>query len=1036
MKTKLYAFALAWFACLQALPPCLGQPERLAPLPYAKNQAVAVFHAGDEMYFRLGSQLWHTALSDGATRSIGLPQEESVRHWSFDGQQLYVFTATVSGQARLYRIEAGVIQSGLPVEGQITLVLEHAPGARLYWVSYHDNAGYRLNSIDATGQSPTLVASLGSNSWAARVEARIYFRNQAGRLACLDTGTNALNILSAVLPGAVTGHAGMGDAIVLKAGSQSVWRSDGTEQGTFEVMNGGDVATLIALPHVALIRTTRVGDQNCEVWTLARDARTPERLLVLRNFWSQIFTLRNRLFIAGQWPADGQYKLWETDGTAQGTRVAVPLEQAHHIVAFRIAAVVQNQWALARANNREGMPLAFTFDGDEVYPLTHWPGPASAALGEERSEYELIQYARSLGGMLYSPLMYGHIGVELWQIAPDGRTRLVADVQPGVRWSFPRPLALYQGYLYFLAESLQGAALYRIRLEHFAGQPPQAPASKYWAKSIMPVLDFAQLFMPSAGSCLTGDVLATQGGDVYVAGQRFYSNSLAFPGQEGPALPLFPYGTVHFLVRLDGRNGQVRWAREIAANLSEPILYREGLLAPAPEDGVYTANVFDAEERLSLSPRRVSGRRAYIARLDSTGAVRWHISGDLGSNGEILSILRGRNGNLYVFGLFSFYRGHLGDVAFTARTSPAIFAAMISPDGQILKARTFDLPVHWSSAGGNTVPLRQDASGRLYLVLNQIGYRASQSCDFQGMRMKLHCLSEDLEQMLWQQELRSTDLAYASALDISPAGYAHLIGRYRGEITHEGLSIHRLCSDMGTFMAIFHPDGRLTQLRHPVEGDIIIHDLQFDSADTYLIAGTERKPGSNRSFNGHYPGYADYYFPNGRLSSFVQRRQALGHQLLQERRFLKPAMEGFGQHLPRIARFPDGDLALYDQVDRGGIVDTFANIPLLFYQTQAIVTRFHLPVTPRPPDDAPQAALLSRLWPNPSDNEINLIFSPEIEGQTWQLEFRNALGQPVLQRFTGNSVTQNIDIRRLPAGVYSIYIRAGERERVVRFVKP
>lgn len=1050
MKTKCYhQFSL--FILLLLVPlVCSGQAERIPLDSDLTDMGAGAWLTGEDLYFTLSSrpqgghvnsvenQLWHTHLPSNQTVRVAFSENERLGYVVTDGRHLYAFTSQTPGITRLYRIGSGIIQSSIPVSSLAFTEPWAAVDGGIFYVAAHGNQNYRLWRSDAT-QSGTVevVNEMGCNGVVARAGNRIFFCDGAGRLTFTDGTPGAPPVLGAPLPGLPSNFAAMGQSLIFQVGLYSVWHSDGTAAGTFELLGGKSITSIAANSEAALIGISTLSNPSRrEVWAIRRNAPNPIRLLSwIDGHWPVAFSIGERLFFAGNDAELGHYQLWETNGVVEGTFPVVPLEQAHRITSLRVVASVEGQWLLLRGENTGGVPVAFTFDGEEAYPLAHWPGSASAALGEMGWETDQIQHARSLGGYLYCPMMYGHIGTELWQIAPDGSSRLVADVNPGVRWSFPRPLILHQGFLYFIAkEAGRGSALYRIRPEDFAGQVPLPPGSKGWTQSVMPVLQYVDAGYLQSGLANTGDVLATKGGDVYISGQRANATALAFPGNDLPARPKVYAGSVHYLARLDGADGKVRWAREIAADFS-PILYNDALLAPAPDEGVYVANVFDKTIWLSDPPLEVNSRSAYIARFDSSGQVLWSLTGNLGQYGAMHSILRGRDNNLYAFGQFSFFQGSIGGVTFTGNTSPALFVAVISPSGQILKLRTFDAPTHWTFLLGNHIPVRQGPDGRFYMVLNQAGYHAEQACGLQPLRMLLRCIGEDLQAIAWERELVANDMAYVTAFDISPDNRLYLAGRYRGIFSHAGAAISKPCPDLGPFLAVFNLTGGLVQLIDYLEGDLIVHDLQFEPSGAYLIAGTERKPGTNNSFQGHYEGYMDRYFPNGRLSSFVQRRQARSHHLLQERRFLKPTLDGFGRHLPRLAQTPGGDLIFYDRTDRGGIMDTLPGVPYLRHQTQAVAVRFELPDDSEPGGENTDELLFFQLGPNPTDSHVTLFLSPGINDAMLQMELYNAFGQGLQVFRTGSAATPTIDLSELPAGMYFLRIAAGSRRGIAKIIK-
>jgi hypothetical protein len=72
------------------------------------------------------------------------------------------------------------------------------------------------------------------------------------------------------------------------------------------------------------------------------------------------------------------------------------------------------------------------------------------------------------------------------------------------------------------------------------------------------------------------------------------------------------------------------------------------------------------------------------------------------------------------------------------------------------------------------------------------------------------------------------------------------------------------------------------------------------------------------------------------------------------------------------------------------------------------------------------------LYPNPAGNQLNVM----VEGvdRTSLIKVYNLVGKLVMQQGSSNTITQ-LNISKLPAGLYLVHVNDGNETRSARFVK-
>jgi len=1048
MKTKCYhQFPL--FILLLLVPlVCSGQAERMAPVSAHLDMDTEVWQAGDYLYFTfftrpsqesynlLVKELWQTHLPSGQTRRMEIPGNAYPQFGALKGQKFFVFAAAGGNlPATLYRIEDGQIVSSVPISHVNKLVDGPDGDEQMYFVVNPGSDNYSLWRSDGSAQGTVqLVGGLSGNLLTAVLGHRIFLCDNSNRLIFND-GTPGHTQLLRVLPRNITHFHRVGNVLVFGVSQNGIWRSDGTTEGTFHIFshNRKVVASVSDNNrYVMLLEASQVYPYHSEIWSISQDAGQATHLKTVDWYGGKgVFTLEGRMYIIGREPNSAHLKIWQTDGTVEGTSVAVEAEAVYGINSYQNHWSVADKWAILMVSNADNVPAAFSFDGLTLFPVDHWPGPSSFSFGEGAG---IMRPARALGEHFYTPMFHGYSGVELWQISSDGTTRMAGDLNPGVRWSYPKPLCLHDGKVYFLAGSAgQGSALYRTANWMPPAEAPTSP-DVHWVQGIAPASRLSPNYLHKVYS---GDMAVTPDGkNIYISGECTYNVGIAFPGQDVvmPG-PVGFHSNSHFVARLEAATGRVQWVKRIAS-AAEKNISHDVLLAAAPESGVYAANFFDNEIATEQDTVRPLRRMGYLARFDAEGQMLWHLIADLGRQGHWISIVSDRNGNLYAAGVSYFYQGRIGNTTFSAGTSPALVMARISATGQVLDLITHDMPPGWNNLGA-PLAMKQGLDGRLYIWLNRVGPNYIQSCEFNAIPMELRCYSEDLRHLEWKRNMLTTDLAYANAMSVAATGEILVTGRYRGVFELDGLRISTPCTHSTGFIAAFHPDGRLLYLSDFAPANMEIMDFRPEADGSFLIAGVEHLtyPSGTPAF--FYPGYDDFNFPKARTISLVQRRRLGSNEVLGERRFFKHKGndDQFYQH-SRIAALPDGSIVLLDRPLHIGAIDTlYAMPPLNESDMGAVILRFDLPAIEPEKEEPIEKSPSWILGPNPASDQVLLYPSEYVEAEDLKISMFTAAGQAVPVRWSGGTFFQTVELGHLPAGLYFLHIQTNGKPNTLKVVK-
>jgi hypothetical protein len=1041
-----YIFLLL-LACAALRPAAFSQAEYLAPVPdYQIHNRPDSWAIGDYLYFTLFTghhhlsqefQLWVSHVPSGTAQTLSFPPTHILRHIGQQDDGLYCYTESPQGFF-LHLIEAGGIRSTVPVPRIRRFVLTPDWGKGICFIADHVASDLHLLLSDGTPAGTMVLATqVSPQSDFGQLGDRLFFTDRDNQLRFSEgTPGSSPSVQQLAAPASAFWRAGQ--VLFFQQEQQGIWCTDGTADGTYLLLPGREIASIAAGEEGAVLTMKRFGDGITETWGTDGTLANTHLLQRLSGFFSRAFALAGQLFFYGQDAASGRVNLWRSDGSPTGTSVALPLEEQYDFKGSVEITPVGDEWGLLLGDGPAEMPTAFIFDGRELLPIDYWLAPAQLSFGQPGENTFFKRYERLLDGHWYGPLMHPDFGVELWRIASDGSSSMIADIAPGLRWSDPRPLGLIQGWLYLLARRPgEDTGLYRVDLSSGSTlEQPAPPEREYrWLQSIVP---YSSLIQTNArASAYTGEIMTSPSGQIYITGENTGFAGLAFPGQEAALPPAQAWrGNTQYLALLDAANGKLKWIRSLAFedtkfNSNSP------LLAPAPAGGAYVANTFLGEATFGDTSLESAQIQAYVACFDSSGQAIWHLTASLGNTGSgrigsPVALLAGRDSSLYLACVYYFYQTSIGGVAVAGTSSPALLVARISAEGEVLDTRSFDLPNYWSHIG-ETVNMVQGKDGQLYLLLNQAGRYGFQTCQFKPLRVLLHAFREDLSQLQWRHELVFTDFAYATALAVAPDGDLYMAGRFRGTLEWENQTISAPCDAPTSFIASFSPEGQLRELADFAPANVLINDMQFEPSGNYLLVGTQLHEDKNR----HYPGYEEHIFASGWFSVFAQRRHLCGHQLLGERHFLKPGQSDpfLRYDFPRLATLPDGGIVLQDRLRSASILDTLG-FPYLRYQNPAFVLSFDLPnnILEEPIiDKTPIEDWAPVLAPNPTDG-LAWILLPSADLEL-ELSLHNMAGQPLSLSRSRWGNYQYLDLTPFPAGVYVLTMRWAGRIRAAKIVK-
>jgi ELWxxDGT repeat protein len=396
------------------------------------------------------------------------------------GEEPWVY-APKSGTMRLLRdIYEGLTGSGI---SEFEVV-----GDRLFFAAAAVDTGHELWCTDGTIDGTRLVRDIrpgrtaGSNpSTFSRLGDQLLFLANDGEhdieLWVSDGSTAGTHIVKDIHPedldsrivanGTTFEPVPMGDIALFRAvpvGEEGqLWRTDGTEEGTYHVETpgvylDGYLTQIAGFEEFALFTGIGKGT-GVELWRT--DGTTAGTHLVrdinngpTDSSASEFATMGGRLFFQAQ-DAEFGNEIWMSDGTNEGTQILkdiIPGPGGSNPYPFRVSGSQLFFTALTEDTGRELWVSDGTTEGTRMV-LDIAAGPKSG------KPYSIFP---SDGGIFFSAER-SDIGEELWfSDGTAGGTRLVKDIHPGPESSEPYSLQVLNGVAYFEAnDGVHGGELWR-----------------------------------------------------------------------------------------------------------------------------------------------------------------------------------------------------------------------------------------------------------------------------------------------------------------------------------------------------------------------------------------------------------------------------------------------------------------------------------------------------------------------------------------------------------------------------------------------
>jgi ELWxxDGT repeat protein len=413
------------------------------------------------------------------------------------GRELWRSDGTESGTYRFtdFADMDTAIYARLIANGRLYFVVDRGGGEFEFWVSDGTTSGTRrLSQIPNSTQTQASIAMTRVGRF---IFANLTTTTAGGEIWRIDLDNNdAVSQVADIAPGTDSGitadnFGAVNGLLVFTASSstanpQSLWRSDGTAPGTFQIANLSPISEIPRFegPTAANRLVFRVANGlSADVWST--DGATATQLTELHGGW-----------IAGRvdgwvYMNVGAGELWRTDGTAANTRRLtglppnlnnVQVTGAGSLLFVRASALPGpiSQWrydvatdtaTLLRAHEPSPngwVPDVFSYTQGRLYfdsrhPITGhelWISDGTIAgtqllrniATETRTQPSEPRHLFAHGGILYFTANDGISGRELWRSdGTPGGTQLVLDIAPGTADSDPISFFVYNDRVYFFA---------------------------------------------------------------------------------------------------------------------------------------------------------------------------------------------------------------------------------------------------------------------------------------------------------------------------------------------------------------------------------------------------------------------------------------------------------------------------------------------------------------------------------------------------------------------------------------------------------
>ncbi|MBX3025980.1 hypothetical protein KF840_13820 [bacterium] len=568
--------------------------------------------AGPDALYAFGSDdaLWRIAYDDGVSiRLAAFPDSQITPSMTLVGDRLF-FAVSSAATEELWTSD-GTAAGTRPLravqltnrEGGNNQAQLFAAGAQLFFVA-RDDAGWELWRSDGTEAGTRRVRDIAPGA-----SSGLHFN---------DYSEMPQPFFAAV-----------GDTLLFMANDGlsglELWRSDGSEAGTQRVADlgagalgadgtsGGDDDSDVAQRTIAMLPagrrlffTARPSGVALELWESDGTAAGTRRVARLTDDWGELQSAAagDRLYLSVQ-STQGGARLWTSDGTPSGTTmVAAPYD-----------------YASAMTPAGDGIVFAAA---DAVAGTEPWASDGTAAgtrrlvdIAVGRPGLDPNQLTDVAGTLLFVASDPAH-GVELWR--SDGTaagTTLVADIAPGARSSSPQELAASGATLYFSADDgVHGRELWRS---------DGTAAGTHLVKDIAPQSGDPWLFVPDGRGGVFFFASQPETGyepwhsDGTTAGTRLVRDIR--PGPEG-SLPYTPapalLGPTLLFNADDGEHGAELWRSDGTA--AGTTLVADLLPGEAGADPEWFTPLNDAMVFFAVNPSR--DRSLWRSDGTSAGTVR------------------------------------------------------------------------------------------------------------------------------------------------------------------------------------------------------------------------------------------------------------------------------------------------------------------------------------------------------------------------------------------------------------------------------
>ncbi|MEM6397848.1 MAG: ELWxxDGT repeat protein [Bacteroidota bacterium] len=672
------------------------------------------------------------------------------------------------------------------------------------------------------------------------------------------------------------------------------------------------------------------------------------------------YEFNGQMYIEATTASDG-YELWTTDGTAAGT------------------SIVKDIW--------EG---AGSFRNDEY-----------------------LQARSITDRYIYFSADDGIHGRELWRSdGTDAGTELVIDFAPGADWSFPLPLGVINGRVYFSDTDDSGAQLYSI-----SELDPLPPATEFapsydWLRTMG--YNFLRGF---EGFPIFNESVETDGeGNVYVMGKfrrdalLFYeSNNFIERSQLGDES-----SDRTFLASFDS-GGDFRWGKEIGGG-SFP---RKGDITIDSENNVICAGTYFVRGVLDDVLLSNSNTRYYLAKYDSEGELLWYKQGDIGptQNADVNSVETDALGNIYVAGTYTEGVAHLGPNQISDNSDPAIFIAQYDKDGNEV----------WLNHLPETTPGRlsyvrtiQVRNGRIYATVTDGDYNWESSCNFSDWYARVFALNQDGD-IIDEKLFVSSDLTFVTDAKFSKDDHLHIVGTFRGDFDIDGTVLSAECGNSTGFMIKLDDQLNVLDAFEIETPDTYLQDIEFGDNSTYYLSGLQTLDDVPDS---------DFRVMNTTRDKVFVKKYDKFNRLVDERYFSKYHGDSFDSN-PLMALDSDENIILSD-IFRSQF-DTFA-VNRSFSSKIAII-KFSLDGEASYPEDGRLEESSVELFPNPARSFMTLTSEDE-DFSNADFEVYDAIGRFILTpRVSYNIGVTQLDVSELPPGTYMLRISTESEQFSKKFLK-